>query len=79
MADFSKWNRDNLEKVASEMLARLVRKPNDEAELLNLLLMRANIRQQAKAVESEQRWADHYYSRLMHARALGFLPEDFEF
>jgi hypothetical protein len=49
MADFSKWNRDNLERVAGEMLARLVRKPTDEAELLRLLLARANLKQQQES------------------------------
>ena len=54
MADFSKWNRDNLERVANEMLARLVSRPSDEPELLHLLLMRAYVKQQQEDSESEQ-------------------------
>jgi hypothetical protein len=29
--------------------------------------------------ESEQRWANHYFSKLIEARAKGYLPDDFDF
>ena len=48
MAVFSAWNRDNLERVANEMLVRLVNNPCEKEELHRLLLLKANIKQQAE-------------------------------
>jgi hypothetical protein len=82
MVDFSSWKRDNLERVANEMLSKLVEDPNDRTEVLNLLLLRANVKQQIESMDGyqeEQKWADHYHEKLVEARKRGFLPDDFLF
>ena len=43
MANFSAWDRNNLERVANELLSRLVNNPCEEA-----VLLKANTEQQAE-------------------------------
>ena len=58
MADFSKWSRENLEKIANEMLAAMIRDKRNEDELLDLLSQRAELErlQRAACFVSECKW-----------------------
>lgn len=58
MADFSTWSRENLEKIANEMLAAMIRDRRNETELLECLLERSDLAQSEKSrcFITECRW-----------------------
>lgn len=46
---------------------------------LTQLKTRDNLEVLRDLLKDEKKWADHYFERLFEARALGYLPDNFEF
>lgn len=45
----------------------------------SMIRLNGKIRAITEELESESRWAQHYLDKLVEARKLGYLPDDFEF
>jgi hypothetical protein len=73
MADFSKWDRANLEAVASDMLRRILKdSATNEAELLPMLELRSKLQ-----VGKQSRFSDNFRIGLAVGLCIGCVSASF--